>query len=48
MISGFNPSDILPAQYADRSKISIEKYIAAQHLKDNYSEPIYGGLEHEY
>ena len=28
-ISGFHPNDFLPAQQADRSKISIDKYMAA-------------------
>ncbi len=48
MISGYNPSDSLPAQYADRSKTSIEKIIAAPNLVENRAEPIYGWLPYEY
>jgi len=48
MISGYNPSDSLPAQYADRSKTSMEKYITTPYLKDNYLEPVYGWLPYEW
>lgn len=46
-ILGFNPTNLLPAQYADRSKTSIEKIIAAPHLLENRAEPVYGLLPYE-
>lgn len=47
MISGYNPSDSLPAQYADRSKSSIEYLLTADLIKERMDEPVYGWLPEE-
>ena len=45
-VTGRNPYDSLPAQYADRSKSSIEKLQAADLYKE-YDEDVHGWLPYE-
>lgn len=45
-ISGYNPTDRYPAQYADRSKESVEKWAGAE-LYKAYDEPVHGWLPWE-
>lgn len=47
-IYGFDPTSTLPAQYADRSKTSIEKEIAGAYIRDAYNYPSIGEIPDYY
>lgn len=47
MISGYDPTDQLPANYADRSKVSNDYTRLAAWLGQDYIEPVHGWLPWE-